>query len=321
MTDYYHFFGIKDKESRFLMRLKNPYGFGITTAQIALSGLFSTHGSCPASNDVTWSPWKAGKTIYQLWNVTPNKLGLIKSATPTLTLDGVPYLGLSIYLLSLADYVKFYTNHLTLSPGEISPEDFLEHHDLDYNEITGEFADFIPVSYGEFDAANMTGIFMQNKFVAVDWGTIKTWVEAGNIYIESFKANLAGIITVLNGKPPTISAGDIITVVQSDVELSPICNKSVSARATGYVGKVSAVYPPVGWTSRPLVQFTHGGTTYDMIVELIHTASGGRVIYVGGYQDYINYYYQAMLDGWWWPILLFQYPMMKFAGVSTYYTE
>ena len=147
MTDYYHFFGIKDKENRFLMRLVNPFGFDIISAQIALAGLFSTHGSCPAANDVTWSPWKAGKTIYQMWNVTPNKAGLIRSKTPTLTLDGVPYLGLQIYLLSLADYIRYYAADALLNP-----PGYTRRFDLDGDPITGKVTDFIPANIGAFDS-------------------------------------------------------------------------------------------------------------------------------------------------------------------------
>lgn len=285
------------------MRLVNPFAFDIDTALIKLSELFSTHGSCPASNDVTWSPWKAGKTMYQMWNVTPNKAGLIKSATPTLTLDGEDYLGLFIYLLSLADYTKAYTNKLDFIPSW---------NNLAGASVSGAVSDFIPVNLGEIDFVNMTGIFYNINVSIIAWASIKSWVEAGNIWVESLPTN----ITPATRSRKDGGIGDFVTCVVNEPELSPIYNKPATLTAAIDDMLIISVADPAGWTHRTLFEANIGGVAYDHIVEMTHTASGGKVIFIGGCAGYY-----PVLAGWWYPLLLFQYPMMKFAGVSAYYTE
>ncbi len=305
MSDFYHFFGIKDVQNRFMMRLVNPFGFNITTAQIKLQELFSTHGVCPASNEVTWSPWVAGKTIYQLWNVTPNKLGLIRSATPTLTLDGVNYKGLFTYLLSLDDYTNVYTND----------DDFPSRWSNNVGgTISGKVSDFVPVSIGELDTANMTGIFMNLKSaVAYNWDVISPWIDNGNIFID---AN-ASILTNAPFSSSYIATdiGDYSVIVLNETELSPIYNKPASFTFGGNRIRFYNLSPPGGWTARVIAEMDVSAARYSHVIEFVHDASGGRYIGLEGYN-----YYTCMPD-WWYPIVALQYPLMKLASVAAYYTE
>lgn len=306
MSDFYHFFGIKDKQNRFMMRLVNPFGFNITTAQIKLQELFSTHGVCPASNEVTWSPWNAGKTLYQLWNVTPNKLGLIRSATPTLTLDGVNYKGLFTYLLSLDDYTKVHANQDSFPVGWFN---------LASQPVVGKVSDFVPVNVGELDTVNMTGIFMNLKEVDYNWNTISPWIDNGNIFID---ANPDGLIN----RPFTVSSvipavGDYVIIVLNETELSPIYNKPASITVGGRGARFSSISPPGGWTARTIVELDRAGVRYPHIIEIKHDASVGRYI---GISCYDSYCYTRMPD-WWCPIIALQYPLMKLASVAAYFTE
>ena len=316
MVDFLHFFGIKDKENRFLMKLTNPYGFDILSAQIALSGLFSTHGACPAANDVTWTPWKSGKSMYQWWAVTPNKLGIIKSATPTLTLDGVPYLGLPIYLLSLNDYIKIYANSPNLAGGL-----FKYWFDLAEEYVSFTLSDFVPASIGELDVANMAGIFYNLNATAYNWNTIKPWIEAGNIFIDINPKNLANNPFTITGIDPSI--GDYVEVKVNEPELFPIQLKkgSISALAGQPGGaRYTGISPPGGWTSRTLVELNIAGTPHAHIIELTHTASGGKYIPISS-EAQVAPIRATILPEWWYPILVLQYPMMKLAAVANSYSE
>ena len=308
MTDYYHFFGIKDKEDRFLMRLVNPFGFDVVQGQVKLSELFSTHGSCPASNDVTWSPWKAGKTLYQLWNVTPNKAGLIRSATPSILLDGVTYLGSHIYLLSLADYIKLYANQLSF------PDYY---YDLATQAISGVVQDFLPVNLGLLDVWNMTDIFYNFLVSTLSWADAKAFAEDGYVWVDARPQNFTTGAWSLGIDSINAGIGSSVRCVVNEPELAPIYN--VPASLTKVVPNalyITSVTDPDGWTHRTLFKLRVADVDYDHIIELVHTASGGRIIIVGGYTSY-----RSVLAGWWWPLLLFQYPLMKRAGVSAYYTE
>ncbi len=310
MGDFYHFFGLKDKENRFLMRLTNPYGFDILSAQIALSGLFSTHGSCPAINDVTWTPWKAGKSMYQWWSVTPNKLGIIKSATPTLTLDGVPYLGLPIYLLSLDDYTKIYANYPKV------PYSLYKYwRNLTTGFVEFDLSDFVPVSIGELDVTNMAGIFYNFKGTTYSWATIKPWVEAGNIFVDAKAKSLTS--APFSTGTLAVTPGDYLEVKVNEPELFPIQLKKASIVGTIGLIRYTGISPPGGWTSRTLVEYNRGGLPYDHIIELEHTASGGKYIAMNAATST----YDIMLDEWWYPILVLQYPLMKLLGVANTYSE
>jgi hypothetical protein len=306
MTDYYHFFGLKNKENRFMMRVVNPFAFDINVATFRLSELFNTYGSCPSINDITISPWKANSPAYLFWYVTPNVAGLIKSNTPTITLDGVDYLGYSIYLLSLPNYVKVYANGIDFAP--------LYWQDSQTGEdITGRVVDFIPACLGAFDPLHMSGIYYNLAGVGYDWSNVKPWCESGNIFVS---------VSDLANDPITMShlifyAGDIITVLINDVEISPIGGKQSSIVPSSLdLGILSSVGSlPSGWTYRPLIRISRGGTNYVHCFELIHT-SGGRYIHIPGVAAE-----HGALPGWWYPIIAFQYPLMKYSGVSAYYVE
>jgi hypothetical protein len=242
MTDYYHFFGLKDKTNRFIMKITNPFAFDVDEAQIKLSELFSTHGTCPSTNNMIWKPFKAGKSIYQFWEVTPNKLGLIKSKTPTITLDGVNYLATPIYLLSLNNYVKIYTPNPSLSLG----------YDLSGVAFTGKVSDFLNVSISSADFNYMTGIFINGlNGTSYSKDSIQSWVENGNIWIEAYTdGNVPGSIS---RGGVSLSAGDSIRCVVNEPELSPIYNTPVSVKTSiSNVEVVSSVTPPSGWSWRPL---------------------------------------------------------------------
>jgi len=315
MADFYHFFGLKDKENRFLMRLVNPFAFDVVSAAVALSGLFSTHGSCPAINDVTWRPWKAGKTIYQFWHVTPNKLGLIKSANPSITLDGVPYIGLPIWLLSLDDYTRIYSNARFV--GEFTPADY-QWRDENGAKVDFVMTDFVPTNIGELDAVNMTGLFYNIYPSVYDWNVIKPWMEAGNIFIDANPGALANKPFVFSSRPFNI--GDYVTCVVNEPETEPIFNKPATYTYAGYVGDFRNVVPPGGWGQRNLIEATIAGTAYPIILELNHIASGGKYIGIGCVAKYPDRQ-SCIMPAWWYAIMALQYPMMKLAGVSAYYTE
>lgn len=305
MGDFYHFFGIKDKQNRFMMRLVNPFGFNIAVAQIKLQELFSTHGVCPANNEVTWSPWNAGKSIYQFWYVTPNKLGLIKSATPTLTLDGVSYKGLPTYLLSLDDYTKVYANQ------DSFPSRWA---DLSFVGVGGKFSDFIPVNIGELDTANMTGIFINSANVSYNWNIIKPWIENGYIFIDGAPDDLTN--PPFSNSYLSVDIGDYVIVIVNDVELSPIYNKPASfPESSAWNMRFTGVSPPAGWSTRTLVETDRSGVRHAHVIELVHDASGGRYIALGSDTA------RTMMPDWWYPIVVLQYPLMKFNGVAAYYTE
>jgi len=304
------------------MRMVQPFGFDIVTAVIALSGLFSTHGSCPAQNDVTWKPWKAGKEIYQLWNVTPNKAGVIKSANPTLTLDAVPYLGLPIYLVSLTSLPTIYCNTLTLHDDEYYHSIWFR--DLYNNLIDGYVNEFLHVCVGAPDWVNMSGVYYHLKDSDYLWANLKSWVEAGNTFVEAWYGRLSGdgIITYTSNR--SLSVGEPVNVIQNDPELYPANNKQViTGAAIPKLGSIDSYNPPAGWTARTLVQYVHGGVTYNMIGELVHTASGGRIVLVPGFRTGVGpgYEYTSCLEAWWYPIFLFQYPLMKHLGIANYWEE
>jgi len=310
MTNYYHFFGIKDKGNRFTMRVNNPLGFNILSAIIKLSQLFSVHGVCPASNDVTWTPWKSGKTLYQWWNVTPNKLGIIKSYSPTFTLDGIDYISVPIYLLSLNDYTNIYSDLSNLS----FPARW---RDLSEVAISGYLTDFLPIATGTIDILNMTGIFISNPDTTLDFNTIKPWIESGNILIYT-------CYTLTNAPYSTSrilpSSGDYVKCVVNESELEPICLTTGSiVSAIQMAGYTHTEVPPAGWTTRTLVEINVAGTSYHMIQEFTHTASGGKLIIMMSRDTPL--YYTMYMPSWWYPILAFQYPMMKYAGVAAYFTE
>lgn len=288
------------------MKVTSPFGFDVNEATFKLSELFVTHGSCPTINNKTWKPWKAGKSIYQFWYVTPNKLGVIKSATPTLTLDGVDYLGFSVYLLSLTDFPKVYADAIAFPS---------TYRDENNSSITGSVTDFIPVAVGNWDSVNMSGVFYNLAGVTYDWNNIKPWCESGNIFVARYNPTNCPVSTSYN--TPTY-AGDIVSMLISDAEIYPLAGKTVSLSA-GYTTIVSSVGSiPSGWTYRPLVGVKVSGVDYTMIYELYHT-SGGRLIgIIGG--ALVNYPY-IRLAGWWYPVMLFQYPLMKKAGVASYYVE
>jgi hypothetical protein len=287
------------------MKITNPFAFDVNEATIKLSELFTTHGTCPSTNNMTWKPFKAGKSIYQFWTVTPNKLGLIKSKTPTITLDGVNYIATPIYLLSLNNHVKFYTSDPLLNIGR----------DLNCTLFTGYVNDFVNVSISSADFDYMTGIFLNGPSgAAYSKDSIKTWVENGNIWLEAYAyGNVPGSIS---RSSISLSVGNSVRCVVNEPELSPIYNIPVSVK-TGIsnVEVVSSVTPPSGWSWRPLFKLKIGATEYNHVVELTPPSGQGRFIYLR---------YSAttfVLDGWWMPILLLQYPLMKFSGVSAYYTE
>jgi hypothetical protein len=284
----------------------NPFAFDINVAIFRLSELFNTYGSCPSINNITISPWKANSPAYLFWYVTPNVAGLIKSNTPTITLDGVDYLGYSIYLLSLPNYVKAYANSISFASPYWFNSEIPE-------ALTGGINDFIPICLGGFDPAHMSGIYYNLAVSDYLWSDVRLWCESGNIFVSTKNPTGSPISTGYMD----CYGGDIITVSINDVEISPIGGKQSSfASGYGYIGRVLGVGSlPSGWTYRPLIKVSSGGVNYDNCWELIHT-SGGRYIHIPGY-----IHERTALPGWWFPIIALQYPLMKYSGVGAYYEE
>ncbi|MCP8313839.1 MAG: hypothetical protein H3Z53_05640 [archaeon] len=326
MTDYYHFFGIKDKENRFTMRCKNPMGFDINEARLRLDQLFSAHGACPAINDMTWKLWKAGKEIKQWWWVTPNRLGIIKSALPLLILDGINYKGSPIYLVSLTNPRLVYASKEELAPYEYTDAGKGGIRDMDGTTFSGSFKDFYQMSYGSFDPANMSGVFINLDGSNVFSDTIKSWVELGNVFVDiwsyyyyldaSYVRTKLGI-TYDSRQRVKASVGDYLQVVPTDDILYPIINQKVAFSSLPPSGNFARIYsasPPSGYTYRPLVQLKIGTSTYDYIGEMTHTASKGKFISIETWAGVISpdYWGACWLPSLWYITLILQYPLLHY---------
>jgi hypothetical protein len=320
VVKYYTCFGVVNRVTNVLMDTVNPLASDVAEAQIrpydgGVNPMFSTYGSVDSSCDITWV-LRANKEVYHPLKVTPNTVAIIRSRQLRTVLDGVPYLGNRIYLVSLNGHPLIYSDYENLTLGT-----FLD-------DISGDFIlpyhrDFITAIIEPFTPSLMTKIFIQydddRSYSATD---VRNWVANGNMFLNlygyDFKYNGGGEALTTT----TFSIGHRIRVKKSDVCLSPLTSgMEYTLTRSGTYAYWSTLPSLSGWTTRVILAYVKDTTEYPFVIELVNDTSGGVLLSIAGSSTTTK---RVGIPGWWFPIIVYQYLLGKagYLGVSpTYVTE
>jgi hypothetical protein len=298
----------------------NPLASDVVEAQIrpydgGANPMFSIYGSVDSLCDITWV-LRANKEVYHPLKVTPNTVAIIRSRQLRTILDGVPYLGNRIYLVSLNGHPLIYSDYEY--PGKDTVQD-----DISGDYMIPYHRDFIATIIEPFTPSLMTKIFIQydnNKsYSATD---VRDWVANGNMFL-----NLYGYERKYNGggealSSVTLSAGHKIRVKKSDVRLSPLTSgMEYTLTSSGSCRYWSTLPSLAGWTTNVILAYVKDTTEYPFVIELVNNTSGGVLLSIAGSVTYTG---NVKMPGWWFPIIVYQYLLGKagYLGVSpTYVTE
>lgn len=306
---YYTCFGLQNRVTDVMLNVVNPLAVDIAACQIrpydgGVNPLFSTHGSVDALCDMTWA-LRANQEVYHPLKVTPSALAIIRSAQLRTILDGVPYLGNRIYLVSLNAHPLIYADY------ELSEPDGTIIDDITGENLAPYHREFLPAMIETFDPANMTKMFIQYYDEnAYDASAVKGWVDNPNVFVNFFgysrKYNEGGEhISLIS-----LSAGDLIRVKKDDTCLRPLDGSvpteytlTRAAASQGYWDTLPDLTPD--WTTNVILAYVKDATEYPFLIEMVHDASGGVLLSLAGA------YHKVILPGWWYPIVMLQYPLGK----------
>jgi len=319
---YYTCFGFQNRRADVILDTVNPTSLNIAAAQIraydgGVNPLFSAFGTVDPLCDITWA-LRADKEVFHPLKVVPTSLAIIRSRQLRTILDGTPYLGNRIFLVSLnahpliyADYEKLEDDDMLLE--DISGEDMCPYH-----------REFLPGAIETFDPTNMTKIFIQyderNAYSATD---VRGWVDNPNVFVNFF-----GAYRKYNGGGEAVgtvslSAGNVIRVKKNDICLRPL-DATVPTEYTltrsGSRYYWSTLPTLAGWTCNVLLAYVKNATEYPFLIEFVHNASGGVLLSLAGY----NTAGSVILPGWYYPVVMLQYALGKagyLGAVPAYQTE
>ncbi|MBA7648185.1 hypothetical protein ES703_55968 [subsurface metagenome] len=306
---YYTCFGPQNRVTDVMLNVVNPLGVDIAAAQIrphdgGVNPMFTAHGSVDALCDITWV-LRANKEVYHPMKITPSALAIIRSAQLRTILDGTPYLGNRIYLVSLNAYPLIYADY-----------ELVEDTDMINDDITGAdmcpyHREFLPGAIETFDPANMSGIFIQyderNTYVASD---VRDWVALGNVFV-----NFIGYTRKYNGGGEavgtvSVSIGNLIRTIKDDICLRPLDGgvpTEYTVTRAGSRNDWSTLPTQAGWTTSVLLAYVVGGVEHPFLIEMKHDASGGVLISLAGSTSPDR----VLMPGWYYPIVMLQYALGK----------
>jgi hypothetical protein len=317
---YYTCFGVANRVTDVLMDTVNPLASDVVEAQIrpydgGANPMFSIYGSVDSSCDITWV-LRANQEVYHPLKVTPNTVAIIRSKQLRTILDGVPYLGNRIYLVSLNGHPLIYSDYEY-------PRRNVVVDDISGGNIASYHRDFITAIIEPFTPSLMTKIFIQYDYnMSYSATDVRNWVANGNMFL-----NLYGYDRKYNGGGEALSsatfyAGNKIRVKKSDVCLSPLTSgMEYILTRNGYYSYWSSLPSLAGWTTNVILAYVKDTTEYPFVIELVNNTSGGVLLSIAGSTSVDN---RVGMPGWWFPIIVYQYLLGKagYLGVSpTYVTE
>jgi hypothetical protein len=314
VVKYYTCFGVVNRVTDVFMDTVNPLSSDVAEAQIrpydgGTNPMFSTYGSVDSVCDITWF-LRANQEVYHPLKVTPNTVAIIRSRQLRTILDGVPYLGNRIYLVSLNSHPLIYSDYEY--PYKCGVKD-----DISGDTISSYHRDFITAIIESFTPTFMTRIFIHyngdKAYTATD---VRNWVANGNMFLNMLAYNQR-----YNGGGESLisanfSAGTRIRVKKSDVCLSPLTiGMEYTLTRAGTYYYWTALPSLSGWTTNVILAYVVGTTEYPFVIEIVNNTSGGVLLSIPE---------AGAMPGWWYPIIVYQYLLGKagYLGVSpTYVTE